>query len=70
VDSPSEEQERSDAKGSILDANSPVLTNYLQTNNGTEFLNVTFQSLLAENNIKFYTSQNEDIKCIVVERFN
>ena len=25
---------------------------------------------MTENNIKFYTSQNEDIKCAVVERFN
>jgi len=44
--------------------------NYLHTDKGTEFLNATFQSLLAENDIKFYTSQNEDIKCTVVELFN
>jgi len=37
---------------------------------GSDFLNTTFQKLLAENNIKFYTSQNEDIKCAIVERFN
>jgi len=35
-----------------------------------QVLNATFQCLLAENYIKFYTSQNEDIKCAVVERFN
>src|SRR6266568_2007344 len=44
--------------------------NFLQTDKGTEFLNSTFQRLLEENEIKFYTSQNEDIKCAVVERFN
>jgi len=44
--------------------------NYLQTDRGTDFLNHNFQLLLRENNIKFYTSQNEDIKCAVVERFN
>lgn len=26
--------------------------------------------MLSENNIKFYTSENEDIKCAMVERFN
>ena len=44
--------------------------NFLQTDKGTEFLNSNFQLLLRENGIKFYTSQNEDIKCAVVERFN
>ena len=44
--------------------------NHLQTDKGTEFLNSTFQKLLTDNKIKFYTSQNEDIKCAVVERFN
>ena len=44
--------------------------NYLQTDKGSEFLNSTFQSLLEANDIKFYTSQNEDIKCALVERFN
>jgi len=44
--------------------------NFLQTDKGTEFLNSAFQRLLEENKIKFYTSQNEDIKCAVVERFN
>jgi hypothetical protein len=43
---------------------------YLQTDKGTEFKNVTFQKLLKENNVKFYTSENDDIKCAVVERFN
>jgi len=46
------------------------MPNYLQTDKGTEFLNHNFQLLLRENDIKFHTSQNEDIKCAVVERFN
>ena len=37
---------------------------------GTEFLNSTFQSMLKRHDIKFYTSENEDIKEAVVERFN
>jgi hypothetical protein len=44
--------------------------NFLQTDKGTEFVNASFQKLLADNDIKFYTSQNEDVKCAVVERFN
>lgn len=43
---------------------------FLQTDKGTEFKNSTFQRLLSENGIKFYTSENDDIKCSVVERFN
>jgi len=42
----------------------------LQTDKGTEFLNSTFQKLLKKYNIHFYTSENEDIKAAVVERFN
>ena len=42
----------------------------LQTDKGTEFLNAPFQKLLRDNGIKFYTSENEDIKCAVAERFN
>jgi len=37
---------------------------------GTEFLNSTFQSILRRYDVKFYTSENEDIKAAVVERFN
>ena len=43
---------------------------FLQTDKGTEFLNSQFQQLLADNGIKFYTSENEDIKCALVERLN
>jgi len=38
--------------------------NTVQSDKGTEFLNSTFHS------IKFYTSENEDLKASVVERFN
>lgn len=44
--------------------------NMLQTDKGTEWLNSTFQSMLNANDIKFYTSENDDIKAAVVERFN
>lgn len=42
----------------------------LQTDKGTEFLNRTFQKFLQENNVRFFTTQNEDIKASIVERFN
>lgn len=42
----------------------------LQTDKGTEFLNESFQKLLRERNIRHYTSENDDIKASVVERFN
>jgi len=51
----------------IADGVKPV---YVQSDKGSEFLNSTFQSMLKRNDIKFYTSQNEDIKAAIVERFN
>lgn len=42
----------------------------LQTDKGTEFLNGSFQKLLKDHNIRHYTSENDDIKASVVERFN
>src|SRR6059036_753294 len=42
----------------------------LQTDKGTEFLNASFQKLLKDRNIRHYTSENDDIKASVVERFN
>jgi transposase InsO family protein len=42
----------------------------LQTDKGTEFLNSSFQQLLKDRNIRHYTSENDDIKASVVERFN
>ena len=44
--------------------------NMLQSDKGTEFLNSTFQSMLKRHDMKFYTSENEDIKAAIVERFN
>jgi transposase InsO family protein len=43
---------------------------HLQTDKGTEFLNSTFQKLLSDNNIKHYTSENDDIKCAIIERLH
>src|SRR2546426_6191198 len=45
----------------------PVL---LQTDKGSEFLNATFQAYLRDNSIKHYTSENDDLKASVCERFN
>ena len=42
----------------------------IQTDKGKEFLNKHVQDLLKEHNIQYFTSQNEAIKCAVVERFN
>ena len=44
--------------------------NMVQSDKGTEFLNSTFQSMLRRHGIKFYTSENDDLKAAVVERFN
>ena len=44
--------------------------NMVHSDKGTEFLNSTFQSMLKRKVIKFYTSENEDLKASVVERFN
>ena len=42
----------------------------LQTDKGSEFLNESAQKLFKDNSINFYTTENEDIKAAVVERFN
>lgn len=41
-----------------------------QADKGAEWLNSTFQAMMSQKNIKFYTSENEDIKAAIVERFN
>ena len=41
-----------------------------QSDKGIEFLNTSFQSMLRCHGIHFYTSENEDLKAAVVERFN
>jgi len=56
-----------DAFASIVDTRKPT---YLQSDKGSEFLNSTFQSFLSSYDIRFYTSENDDIKCALVERFN
>ena len=44
--------------------------NMSQSDKGSEFVGSTFQNMLKKHGIKFYTSENEDIKAAVVERFN
>jgi len=44
--------------------------NMVQSDKGSEFLNSTFQSMLRGHDIKFYTSENEDLKAVVVEQLN
>ena len=56
-----------EAFDSIIDIRKPT---YLQSDKGTEFLNAAFQSYLKANDISFYTSENDDIKCALVERYN
>ena len=43
---------------------------HLQTDKGTEFLNTKLQKFLIDENVKHYTSQNEDTKCAVVDRWH
>ena len=43
---------------------------YLQTDKGTELKNTLFQGQLKEYKIKFYTSENDDIKAAIVERYD
>ena len=42
----------------------------LQTDKGTEFINAPTQELFEENRINFYTTENDDVKVSVIERFN
>ena len=42
----------------------------MQTDKGSEFLSRVVQKYFKEKNIEHFTSQNETIKCAVVERFN
>ena len=43
---------------------------YVQSDKGKEFLNKIFQTLLKDANITFFTTENDDIKAGIVERFN
>ena len=42
----------------------------LQSDKGREFVNQIVQQLLSQYNIKYFTSEDPNIKCAVVERFN
>ena len=42
----------------------------LQGDKGAEWLNAPFQEMLRRHGIKFYTSENDDIKASIVERLN
>jgi transposase InsO family protein len=42
----------------------------LQTDQGKEFVNNLFNSFLKINNVHFFTSTDDQIKCAIVERFN
>ena len=42
----------------------------LQTDKGTEFINRPFQKYLNELNVRHFTTENDDIKACLVERFN
>ena len=52
----------------ILKSNRKPLV--LQTDQGKEFVNASFQHFLKDEGIEFFTTYNEDIKASVVERFN
>lgn len=58
---------------SLVDAFTSItdpLPRSLQTDKGTEFINRLFQKWLKNNNIHFFTTENDDIKAGIVERFN
>ncbi len=42
----------------------------LQTDKGTEFTNRVVQKFLREHHVSFFTTENEDIKASIAERFN
>ena len=56
-----------DASWKIIIQRRPI---HLQTDKGSEFKNKLFQSFLEDSKIKFYTSENHEIKAAVVEPFN
>lgn len=56
-----------EAFASLLNLRKPT---FVQSDKGSEFVNTSFQNLLTANDIRHYTSENDDIKCALVERFN
>lgn len=58
---------------SLVDAFESIgscLPRTLQTDKGTEFTNRKFQLWLKDHDIHFFTTENDDIKASIVERFN
>ena len=58
---------------SLVDAFESIqhsLPKKLQTDKGTEFLNRKFQQCLKAHKVHHFTTENEDIKASIVERFN
>ena len=49
---------------------SDTLPKRIQTDKGTEFLNRKVQTWLKDRGVHFFTTENEDIKASLVERFN
>src|SRR6267154_3834022 len=43
---------------------------FLRTDKGKEFCNAPFQRYLNQQHVKYFTSNDEKIKCAIVERFN
>ena len=41
----------------------------LQTDKGTEFINIPFQKFFNELNVRHFTTENEDLNACIVERF-
>ena len=44
--------------------------NFIQSDEGSEFINKIVQIFFKDNNIKWYYTYNRDIKCSICERFN
>jgi hypothetical protein len=49
---------------------SETVPNFLQTDRGSEFLNIQVQNVFKKYNVRHYWSLNDEIKAAVVERFN
>ena len=60
-------QSANEAFKAILKEEIPLM---LQSDKGTEYKNAQFLSTLKEYDIRFYTSENDDIKSAIVERIN
>jgi len=58
----------------VTSAFDPILRhvrfNMVQTDKGTKFKNAQFQRMLSKYNVHHYTSENDDLKASIVERFN